>query len=102
MLARAGAPFVCSAAESHFGGHTRSLRYEGGFVFDEGVNWPGDSSTYTAAAVVLAADALADGNPTSGIFRSDDLPMGVGPGDSCDETCEIDLNAFEDAQRPGH
>ena len=76
--------------------------YWTGFVFDEGVNWPGDSSTYTAGAVVLAADALVAVNPTSGIFRADDLPRGVGPGDRCDEVCEIDLNAFEDAQRSGH
>jgi len=35
-LEREGVRFVCYDAEPHFGGHTRSLRYEAGFVFDEG------------------------------------------------------------------
>jgi len=35
-LEQAGAAFVCYDANPYFGGHTRSLRYEGGFVFDEG------------------------------------------------------------------
>ena len=35
-LEQAGAAFVCYDANPYFGGHTRSLRYDGGFVFDEG------------------------------------------------------------------
>lgn len=31
-----GVPFVCYDKNEYFGGHTRSLRYPGGFVFDEG------------------------------------------------------------------
>ena len=33
------------------------------------MHWPGDHSTYTAAAVVLAADALADATPGADIMR---------------------------------
>ena len=44
-------------------------RYWTGYVFPEGVNWPGEHSSYTAAAVILAADALADGTPGADIMR---------------------------------
>jgi hypothetical protein len=33
--------------------------YWTGFVFPENVNWPGEQTTYTAAAVILAVDALS-------------------------------------------
>lgn len=35
-LESAGAPFVCYDRNPYYGGHTRSIRYENGFVFDEG------------------------------------------------------------------
>ena len=35
-LERASVPFVCYDKNSYFGGHTRSFRYDNGFVFDEG------------------------------------------------------------------
>jgi hypothetical protein len=44
-------------------------RYWTGYVFTEGVNWPGEHTTYTAAAVVLAADALADATAGADIMR---------------------------------
>ena len=44
-------------------------RYWTGLVFPEGLNWPGEHSTYTAAAVILAADALADATPGADIMR---------------------------------
>ncbi|HWH27494.1 MAG TPA: prenyltransferase [Mycobacteriales bacterium] len=50
--------------------------YWTGLVFDEGVRWPVERSSWTAAAVVLAADALA-GGPTLALFRGDGLPTGV-------------------------
>jgi hypothetical protein len=50
--------------------------YWTGLVFDEGVRWPVERSSWTAAAVVLAADALA-GGPTLALFAADDLPTGV-------------------------
>lgn len=43
--------------------------YFTGIVFPELVNFPGDErSTYTAAAIILAADALYRENPTSKLF----------------------------------
>jgi len=49
--------------------------YWTGTVFpDEGRFPTGERSTYTASAVVLAADALGDGSPASGLFtRHDEL-----------------------------
>ena len=44
-------------------------RYWTGVVFPEGANWPDEHSTYTAAAVILAADALADATPGADIMR---------------------------------
>jgi hypothetical protein len=62
------------------------LRYEDGsywtgWQFAAQVNWPGERSTWTAAAVILAADALSRTTPGSGIFRGEDLPMGTRLGD---------------------
>lgn len=47
--------------------------YWTGLVFDEAVRWPAELTTYTAAAVVLAADALSRATPGSGIMRGDTL-----------------------------
>jgi hypothetical protein len=53
--------------------------YWTGYVFDDGVRWPVEQSTWTGAAVLLAADAIAGATAGSGIFRSDELPLGVDP-----------------------
>ncbi len=37
-LHAAGVPFVCYDKNAYHGGHTRSIRYRNGFVFDEGVH----------------------------------------------------------------
>lgn len=56
--------------------HTRHVDglYWTGFVYPENVFWPDEQTTYTAAAVVLAADALSGATPASGLFRGDCLP----------------------------
>jgi hypothetical protein len=57
--------------------------YWTGLVFDEDVRWPVERSSWTAAAVVLAADALAGGS-TLALFAGQDLPTGVLlPPDAC-------------------
>jgi hypothetical protein len=48
-------------------------RYWTGYVYPDDVKWPVEHTTYTAAAVVLAADALARATPGSGIMRGDTL-----------------------------
>ncbi len=83
------------------GDHDRALRlftevqhlreqdgsYWTGLVFDEGVRWPVERSSWTSAAVVLAADALA-GGPTLELFTADDLPTGVLlPAGACTAEC---------------
>jgi hypothetical protein len=61
--------------------------YWTGLVFDEGVRWPVERSSWTAAAVVLAADALA-GGPTLDLFAGGDLPTGVLlPAGECTAAC---------------
>jgi len=52
--------------------------YWTGAVFPERTPYPGDQSTYTAAAVVLAADALAGLTPASGFFRALHQPSSEG------------------------
>ena len=57
--------------------------YWTGLVYDEDVRWPAERSSWTSAAVVLAADALAGGS-TLGLFSGEDLPTGVLlPRDAC-------------------
>jgi hypothetical protein len=54
----------------------QQLRHESGlywtgWVVDDGVPWPDEQTTYTAAAVVLAADALSRATPGNGVLRGD-------------------------------
>jgi hypothetical protein len=59
-------------------------RYRTGYVYPEGAYWPGDHSTYTAAAVVLAADALADRTAGADIMRGHSLvPLLLPPALEC-------------------
>jgi hypothetical protein len=58
--------------------------YWTGYQFEERINWPDERSTWTAAAVVLAVDALSRTTPASGIFRADGLPAGF---DLTDPAC---------------
>lgn len=48
-------------------------RYWTGYVFPDDVKWPVEHTTYTAAAVVLAVDALAHATPGSDIMRGTTL-----------------------------
>ncbi|GAA0580863.1 prenyltransferase [Actinomadura livida] len=43
--------------------------YWTGWQFENRRHFPGDRSTYTAAAVILAADALADASPGARLFK---------------------------------
>ena len=42
--------------------------YWTGYVFADDARWPIERTTWTAAAVVLAADALSGASPASGLF----------------------------------
>ncbi len=54
-------------------------RYWTGTVFPDESRFPaGERSTYTASAVVLAADGLAGGSPASGLFTRHDEVLPVG------------------------
>lgn len=51
--------------------------YWTGLVFSDGKRWPLERTTWTGAAMVLAADALSRTTPGSGIFRGTGLPTGL-------------------------
>lgn len=51
--------------------------YWTGLVFSDGKRWPVERTTWTGAAVILAADALSDTTAGAGIFRGADLPRGL-------------------------
>ncbi len=51
--------------------------YWTGLVYSDGKRWPVERTTWTGAAVILAADALTSTTPASGIFRATDLPRGL-------------------------
>ncbi len=52
--------------------------YWTGTVYPQEVHFPGgEHSTYTSAAIVLAANALGGTGPTAGLFRGEDLPAGL-------------------------
>lgn len=63
---------------------TRDGAYWTGYVWPDDVFWPVEHTTYTAAAVVLAVDALSDSTSAAGIMRGVTLPV-VRPmaGDAC-------------------
>jgi hypothetical protein len=50
--------------------------YWTGYVYPDAARWPVEHTTYTAAAVVLAVDALAGSTPGADIFRGGSLPAG--------------------------
>jgi hypothetical protein len=60
----------------------RDGSYWTGLVFADGQRWPVERTTWTAAAVVLAADALSRSTPGSDIFRAEGLPVGLAVDDS--------------------
>ena len=51
--------------------------YWTGYQLKEQIPWPDERSTWTAAAVVLAVDALSDTTPGSGIFRAEAISAGI-------------------------
>jgi MMP endo-(1,4)-3-O-methyl-alpha-D-mannosidase len=52
--------------------------YWTGMVYPDEVSFPGgERTTYTAAAMVLAADALSNTSPAAGLFRGECLPAGL-------------------------
>ncbi|OBL09278.1 prenyltransferase [Mycobacterium sp. 1245499.0] len=51
--------------------------YWTGLVFADGKRWPEERTTWTGAAVILAADALSNTTAGAGIFRGDELPLGL-------------------------
>ena len=48
--------------------------YWTGYVYPDEARWPLERSTWTAAAVILAVDAMSSTTPGSGIFRGNGLP----------------------------
>jgi hypothetical protein len=53
--------------------------YWTGYVFTDDAVWPVEQTTYTAASVILAVDALSGSTPGSDIFRGSTLPVDLAP-----------------------
>jgi hypothetical protein len=51
--------------------------YWTGLVFADGKRWPVEQTTWTGAAMILAADALSGATSGGGLFRDDELPLGL-------------------------
>lgn len=59
-----------------------------GYVWPDEAIWPEERSTWTAASVVLAADALAGSSSGNGLFRGDGLPDSIWiDAADCDAQC---------------
>jgi hypothetical protein len=76
----------------------RDGSYWTGWQFVERIFWPVEHSTWTAAAVVLAVDALSRTTPGSGIFRAATLPAGVDliPDPACGCAAAVGLDRRSD------
>ena len=57
--------------------------YWTGWVFGDDVHWPPEHTSYTAAALILAVDALSGTTRGSGIMRGDTLPAVGAAGLGC-------------------
>lgn len=62
--------------------------YWTGLVYADGKRWPEERTTWTAASVILAADALSRTTPGNSIFRAMALPVGLS---GVCTTCEPEL-----------
>jgi len=60
--------------------------YWTGWVFPEEQFWPAEQSSWTAAALLLAADQLSGYSPAAGLFRGEGLPTVLAI-DDCDRHC---------------
>ncbi len=70
--------------------------YWTGYVFADDARWPVECSTWTAAAVVLAVDAVSGTTAGSDIFRADSLP-GNFPEHELECGCAPEVGAAGDA-----
>ena len=58
--------------------------YWTGYVYADGLHWPVEQSSWTAAAVILAVDALSNATGGAGLFRGEGLPeIQDSVGDDC-------------------
>jgi hypothetical protein len=63
--------------------------YWTGLVYTDGERWPVEKSSWTSAAVVLAADALSRTTGGSGLFRDAAAPAEWAGADHCRENCGV-------------
>ena len=69
--------------------------YWTGWVWPEDEVWPVERSTWTGAAVILAADVLADHTQAASLFRGRGLPRLLEIAD-CDRHCFASMAAGND------
>ena len=72
------------------GGYWTGANYEHESFDAAGVLYPREQPSWNSAAVVLAANALGGTGPTAGLFRGENLPVGLTPDELIDAGAEID------------
>ena len=63
--------------------------YWTGFVYPDDARWPVERTTWTAAAVVLAADALSAATPASALFRDVSALSGASAGSAAEDPVRL-------------
>ncbi len=63
--------------------------YWTGLVYTDGKRWPVEVSSWTSAAVILAADALSRTTRGNGVFRDAAAPTHAAGADRCTENCPV-------------
>lgn len=63
--------------------------YWTGLVYTDGKRWPVEVSSWTSAAVILAADALSRTTGGNGVFRDAAAPARLAGADPCTEDCPV-------------
>jgi hypothetical protein len=59
------------------GAYWCGMNFDGGRFGGPGEHYTPDHPTWNSAAVVLAAHALTGDGPTAGLFRGENLPVGL-------------------------
>jgi hypothetical protein len=72
------------------GSYWCGMNFDGGRYEEPGEFFTADQPTWNSAAVVLAAHALGGDGPTAGLFRGEDLPVGLSAEELLNAGAEIE------------
>lgn len=72
------------------GGYWTGMNFDNERFEADGELYPLEQPSWNSAAVVLAANALGGTGPTAGLFRGEDLPIGLTPAELIEAGAEIE------------